>query len=197
MTPAMATYDRSLDLTAASRDLLNAQKVGLAFVGGGVLLFLIAALGALGFSPAYFFAGGIGLLTAGLFIYYARHIASPTTRLNGGQVAGLGIFTAGLLGLILSLAGLGRALPVLLFWGSTGLVVIGGLLYFWYTFARRPPGIRNDGLMFSSTTARGAGSRPISGSCTAPSIPSPSSSWACARYSSTAIAGIRSSARSR
>ena len=37
-----------------------------------------------------------------------------------------------------------------------GLLVIGGpLVYFWDEYAHRPPGIKNDGIMFSSTMARG------------------------------------------
>jgi Pyruvate/2-oxoacid:ferredoxin oxidoreductase delta subunit len=152
----MAAYDVSLQLTATPRSFTWAERIGLSFAGGGVLLLLVALSGASGAGPAKFFLSGLGLLLSGLFIFYGYRLHAPTTRLTRQQKWGLGVFGAGLLASLLALSGWGQALPTLFFWLGPGLVIAGGLVYIWNTYGQGLAGIRNNGLMLSATTARGA-----------------------------------------
>lgn len=82
-------------------------------------------------------------------------LTSPTSRFETGEKAGLGLVGIGLLALLVAIAGAGTAYPWLLMVLSLGSITVGALLYF-RRYLRRPAGINNDGLMFSSATARGA-----------------------------------------
>lgn len=152
----MASYDQSLQLTAPADGLANPQKVGLAIVGIGLLLIAVAGLGSSDTPALLFFASGLGSLVIGLFIYVSRQITAPTTVLRTPETIGLVIFGAGLVGSLFALSGWSAAFPEIYFWASTGLVSIGALVYFRYRYGQGPAGIRNNGLMLSSTTARGA-----------------------------------------
>ncbi len=78
------------------------------------------------------------------------HEASPL------QKAALTAFGVGLLlALVALFSDLAATYPIPML-SVIGLLVIGGpLVYFWDEYAHRPPGIKNDGIMFSSTMARG------------------------------------------
>ncbi|QXD15368.1 4Fe-4S binding protein [Rhodocaloribacter litoris] len=149
-------YDRSLALGEGGALLTSGQKVGMALAGFGLLLFVVAAFGAGPISPVKAFVAGLLVLVFGLVLYYTRSLAAPTTRLSKGARTGLVLFGAGLLGLLAAATGAGSLAPVFFFAWGIGLTCLGGLLYFRARYAGHPAGIRNDGLMHSATTARGA-----------------------------------------
>lgn len=60
----------------------------------------------------------------------------------------------GLVGLIVAFVGTGSSFPVLSFWVSIGGIVAGGAVLA-RTYLARPAGVDNNGIWFSSTTARG------------------------------------------
>lgn len=149
-------HDVSLQITAPGAGIEARKKIGLAVVGGALLLLGIAAFGNDGMSAGMFTALGVGTLLVGLFLSHTRRFQSPTTDLNTGAKVGLGIFGTGLFMAALALGGFGLWFGTLFFWLTTGLVCIGALVYFHYRYGTTRPGIKNDGLVFSSTTARGA-----------------------------------------
>lgn len=82
-------------------------------------------------------------------------LTAPTTELSLADKLGLGLLAAGVLVLLLAWTGPGASHSALTFWGSFGLMTAGALVYVW-RYLRRPAGVQNDGIWFSSTTARGA-----------------------------------------
>lgn len=82
-------------------------------------------------------------------------LTTPTSHFEATEKLGLGLVGVGVLFLVVALFGAGSTHPLLMLLGSTLGLSVGGLLYF-KRYLRRPAGIDNDGLMFSSSTARGA-----------------------------------------
>jgi len=152
----MPDLNPTLQLMPEASGLEKGQKVGLGFVAAGLLLILVGAFGGASVLTLRSFLIGLAALTTGLFVYYSRRLVSPTTRLKKGERRGLYLLGAGFFFMLLALAGPGAALPAVFFWMSTGLVMIGGLVYAWERYGKGPAGIRNEGLQLSSTTARGA-----------------------------------------
>ncbi len=64
--------------------------------------------------------------------------------------------TIGLGFLILFLATFGVGLPPLLLWVALGLLLVGPMAWAWLATKDHPPGVRNDGVFFSSVMNRGA-----------------------------------------
>ena len=81
-------------------------------------------------------------------------LTTPTSQFDTPQKVGMALMGVGLLGLVVALFGAGSAFPVASFWVSIGGLTLGGAIYF-RTYLKRPAGIDNDGLWFSSATARG------------------------------------------
>lgn len=81
---------------------------------------------------------------------------NPAHHVSGVQKGALAAFALGLLACVVALASdLGAAHPILML-SVIGLLVLGGpLVYFWDEYAHRPPGVRNDGIMFNQNMARG------------------------------------------
>ena len=70
-----------------------------------------------------------------------------------GETLGLAITGGGILYLIFSsIIGLTGTVH---FWSTLGAIALGSLIYFAKHFLKHPPGIRNNGIMFSQLTARG------------------------------------------
>lgn len=82
-------------------------------------------------------------------------LTSPTSRFTGRERLGLGLVGVGLLLLLVAAFGAGSIYPGAFLAASLGSLGGGALLYFG-RHLRRPAGIDNDGLWFSSTTAVGA-----------------------------------------
>ncbi len=69
---------------------------------------------------------------------------------------GLGMFGIGILMLFISLSGMGNESPWFFFFVSFGLSVSGGLVYILSTRKAKLPGIKNNGIFFSSVMSRGS-----------------------------------------
>ncbi len=82
-------------------------------------------------------------------------LAAPTTHLSRTDRTGLGLFALGLLSLVVAAFGAGSKLPQTFGALSLGLISVGGLVYFRGRYGKGAAGVRNDGLTFSPTTARG------------------------------------------
>ena len=82
-------------------------------------------------------------------------LTSPTSDFDGIERAGLALAGMGVLALLVAALGAGPLNPSLFLIGGLGGVTTGLLAYF-KRFVRRPAGINNDGVWFSSTTAWGA-----------------------------------------
>ena len=81
---------------------------------------------------------------------------NPAHDLSGIQKAALTALGLGVLGMIVALASsLGSAYPILSLGVISALFVGGAMVYVWDEYRARPPGIKNDGIMFSSNQARG------------------------------------------
>ncbi len=81
-------------------------------------------------------------------------LTTPTSRFGRDEKIAMALIGVGILGLIVALFGAGSTFPVASFWVSIGGLSLGGALYI-RTYLKRPAGIDNDGIMFSSATARG------------------------------------------
>jgi len=75
-------------------------------------------------------------------------------RFEASEKAGMVLLGVGILGLLVALFGAGSAFPTASLLVSVGGLTVGGLLYF-RKYVKRPAGIDNDGVWFSSATARG------------------------------------------
>ncbi len=82
-------------------------------------------------------------------------ITSPTSEFETVERAGLLIVGAGVVALLIAAFGAGSTHPLAFLVGGVGAIVAGSLIYF-RRYLRRPSGINNDGMWFSSTTAIGA-----------------------------------------
>jgi len=82
-------------------------------------------------------------------------LTSPTSDFDASERAGLLVFGTGIVALMVAAFGAGSAFPTAFLIGGVGAIVLGPLIYF-QRFLRRPAGINNDGMWFSSTTAIGA-----------------------------------------
>ncbi len=82
-------------------------------------------------------------------------LTSPTSDFDASERAGLLVFGAGIVALLVASFGAGSAFPHGFLIAGVGGLVAGALIYF-RRFLRRPAGINNDGIWFSSTTAIGA-----------------------------------------
>ncbi|HEV2124525.1 MAG TPA: 4Fe-4S dicluster domain-containing protein [Chloroflexota bacterium] len=82
-------------------------------------------------------------------------LTPPTSDLDAVEKVGLAVVGLGLLALLAAAFGAGSAYPLLLLIGGVGGLTVGALLYF-KKYLKRPAGIDNDGLWFTSATARGA-----------------------------------------
>jgi len=82
-------------------------------------------------------------------------LTSPTSDFDASERAGLLVFGAGIVALMVAAFGAGSTFPTTFLIGGVGAIVVGPLIYF-QRFLRRPAGINNDGMWFSSTTAIGA-----------------------------------------
>lgn len=72
------------------------------------------------------------------------------------QKAGLAVLALGLLGAAIALfSDLGSTNPILMFTLVTGMTVGGSLLFIWDRWKNEKAGVRNEGVMFSGTMARG------------------------------------------
>ncbi len=80
----------------------------------------------------------------------------PSGSARPAARAGLVMLGLGLLALIVAAFGAGTSYPMTTLAVGFGLSTIGSLLYIVTVQMGRPPGIRNDGIMTSSATARGA-----------------------------------------
>lgn len=83
-------------------------------------------------------------------------VGDPTQRLTAAHRASLALVGLGVVALIVAACGAGPYAPDLFLWSGFGLTTLGGLLYIKAEYGRTLPGIRNDGLWFKSSTARGA-----------------------------------------
>ena len=81
-------------------------------------------------------------------------LTTPTSRFGTAERVGMTLMGIGILGLVVALFGAGSAFPILSFWIGIGGLTVGAVIYF-RTYLKRPAGIDNDGLWFSSATARG------------------------------------------
>ncbi|MFQ5570861.1 MAG: 4Fe-4S binding protein [Rhodothermales bacterium] len=81
-------------------------------------------------------------------------LTPSTSRYDATERIGMAFLGVGVLGLIVALFGAGSAFPLVSLLISLGGLTVGGLIYF-RKYGKRPAGINNDGLMFSSATARG------------------------------------------
>ena len=81
-------------------------------------------------------------------------LTTPASRFGRDEKIAMALMGVGILGLIVALFGAGSAFPVASFWVSIGGLTLGGALYI-RTYLKRPAGIDNDGMWFSSATARG------------------------------------------
>ena len=82
-------------------------------------------------------------------------LTSPTSDFDAAERLGLLIFGAGVLALAVAAFGAGSAFPMAFLIGGVGALIAGPIIYF-KRFLRRPAGINNDGVWFSSTTGLGA-----------------------------------------
>lgn len=83
-------------------------------------------------------------------------LGNPAVETSAVQKLGLAAFALGLLAAVAALAGdLGARYPVPMLTLVGGGIVGGALLYVVDRFRRLPAGVRNEGVMFSSMTARG------------------------------------------
>ena len=82
-------------------------------------------------------------------------LVSKIPSLDLSQKMSLTCFALGLL--LFTIAGFGgeHTHPLLLLCASTGLITIGGVVYIILSQLKSPPGIKHNGIMFSSLTARG------------------------------------------
>ncbi len=81
---------------------------------------------------------------------------NPAHDLSAVQKAALTALGLGVLLMVVALAGdLAAAYPILVLSAIAALFVGGALVYIWDEYRGRPPGIKNDGIMFSSNQARG------------------------------------------
>ncbi len=81
-------------------------------------------------------------------------LTSPTSDYGAAERLGMALLGVGVLGLIVAFFGAGSAFPAASLAVSFGGLTLGGLIYF-KKYLRRPAGINNDGLWFTSATARG------------------------------------------
>src|SRR5690606_23831306 len=82
-------------------------------------------------------------------------LTSPTHRFSAKERIGMVLVGLGVLTLLAAFFGASERQPLAFLLVSFGLLGAGAWIYF-QRFADRPEGIDNDGLMFSSFTARGA-----------------------------------------
>ena len=81
---------------------------------------------------------------------------NPAHRLSTVQKGALAAFALGLLACIVALASdLGATHPIPMLTLIGALTLGGPLVYFWDEYRHRPPGIKNDGIMFNTNMARG------------------------------------------
>jgi Pyruvate/2-oxoacid:ferredoxin oxidoreductase delta subunit len=84
-------------------------------------------------------------------------ISNPAGRELGPlHRVGLGMLALGLLTLLVAAFGKGSEFPMMTLWLGVGLTTAGSLLYIARQYGRGEGGIRNNGIMFSPSTARGA-----------------------------------------
>ena len=81
-------------------------------------------------------------------------LTTPASQFSTVEKVGMALMGLGILGLVVALFGAGSAFPIASFWVSIGGLVVGGLIYIRKDL-KRPAGINNDGVWFSSATARG------------------------------------------
>ena len=86
---------------------------------------------------------------------HSLSLSSPTSDLDAVEKAGLAIVGLGVLALLVATFGAGDTYPALLLAVGVGGLTVGALMYF-KKYLKHPAGINNDGLMFTSATARGA-----------------------------------------
>ncbi|GIV62380.1 MAG: hypothetical protein KatS3mg044_1246 [Rhodothermaceae bacterium] len=147
-------FDRSLALGGAGTALAHGAKAGGLLIGLGVLLLIVAAFGQ-GVEPVRTFVTGLLALVAGLAVAITGPLMAPTTRLDRQARRSLWLVVAGLAVMLLASTGLGARAPHLFFGLGVGALSVGGVLYARARYGGAPAGIRNDGVMFSATTARG------------------------------------------
>ncbi len=82
-------------------------------------------------------------------------LTSPTHGFTGKERVGLGLVGLGVLSLVAAFFGAASVNPLAFSLVSFGLLGVGAWVYF-QRYRERPAGIDNDGLVFSSSTARGA-----------------------------------------
>lgn len=82
-------------------------------------------------------------------------LTSRTSDFDAVERGGLLVFGAGVVALLVAAFGAGSIYPTAFLLGGLGALITGSLIYF-RRFLRRPAGINNDGIWFSSTTALGA-----------------------------------------
>ncbi|MEX1055382.1 MAG: 4Fe-4S binding protein, partial [Rhodothermales bacterium] len=82
-------------------------------------------------------------------------LTSPTSNFDGIERLGLLVAGMGAVALLVAALGAGPSNPLLFLVLGLGGLTAGGITYF-KRFLRRPAGINNDGVWFSSTTAWGA-----------------------------------------
>lgn len=82
-------------------------------------------------------------------------LTSPTSHFDGAEKTGLALVGLGVLALLTAFFGVNVGAPGIFLMVSFGMMAAGALVYF-KRFLRRPKGIDNDGLWFSSTTALGS-----------------------------------------
>ncbi len=78
------------------------------------------------------------------------------TALDSLQKTGLALFAGGLLSLVIAMGGAGSAVPGLMLALCAGLIGAGSVLYIGVTQMKAPAGVRNNRVVVSGLTARGA-----------------------------------------
>lgn len=82
--------------------------------------------------------------------------SNPAGHVGAVQRIGLIVLSLGLLALMVAAFGAGTAYPIPMLSLSLGLIVTGALIYIVKQYRQGTEGIRNNGIMFSKATARGA-----------------------------------------
>lgn len=82
--------------------------------------------------------------------------SNPAGHVGALQRFSLVLLGAGLLVLLVATFGAGSAYPIATLAAGLGLVIAGSLLYIVKQYWRPVPGVQNNGIMFSSSTARGS-----------------------------------------
>ncbi|MEO1587894.1 MAG: 4Fe-4S dicluster domain-containing protein [Bacteroidota bacterium] len=89
-------------------------------------------------------------------IDHSLSLASPVPRnFNAVQRIGLASVGAGLALLIVAIFGAAAAKEGSFFWGAITLISLGSIAFSWSTYMQEAAGIKNNGVMFFSETARG------------------------------------------